>query len=161
MIMRARIVASVFVAVMVHIAAAHAQQYPNRPIRFLVPTAPGGGLDVIARIVAPPLTESLGRSVVVDNRSGASGAIALETTAHAAPDGYTLMIFSVSQIISSELSKASYDMFRDFAPVSQISASPYVLTIWPKLPVNSVREFITYAKAHPSELNYASSGIGT
>ena len=161
MIMRAHIVASVFVAVMVHIGAAHAQQYPNRPIRFLVPTAPGGGLDVIARIVAPPLTESLGRSVVVDNRSGASGAIALETTAHAAPDGYTLMIFSVSQIISSELSKASYDMFRDFAPVSQISASPYVLTIWPKLPVNSVREFITYAKAHPSELNYASSGIGT
>ena len=141
--------------------SALAQSYPSRPIRLLVPSAPGGGLDVIARLVAPPLTESLGRSVVVDNRSGASGAIALETTARSTPDGHTLMIFSVSQIISSELSKASYDMFRDFAPVSQLTASPYVLTIHPSLPPKTVSEFIAYAKSRPGELNYASSGVGT
>ena len=137
------------------------QGYPTRPIRFLVPTAPGGGLDVIARVVAPPLTESLGKSVVVDNRGGASGAIALETTARAAPDGHTIMIFSVSQVISSEMIKSSVDIFRDFAPVSQIAAAPYVLTVHPQLPIKSVSEFVAYAKAHPGELNYASSGVAT
>jgi tripartite-type tricarboxylate transporter receptor subunit TctC len=143
-------------------AAAPAQSYPTRPIRLLVPTAPGGGLDVIARIVAPPLTESLGKSVVVDNRPGASGAIALETTARAAADGHTLMIFSVSQIIQAEMTKAaSYNMFRDFAPVSQVAAAPYVLTVHPQLPPKTVGEFIAYARARPGELNYASSGIAT
>jgi tripartite-type tricarboxylate transporter receptor subunit TctC len=138
-----------------------AQSYPARPVRFLVPTNPGGGLDVIARIVSPALTEGLGRSVVVDNRGGASGAIALETTARAAPDGYTMMIFSVSQIINAEITKPAYDMFRDFAPVSQISAAPYVLTVHPNLPPKNMSEFIAYAKARPGELNYASSGYGT
>ena len=138
-----------------------AQAYPTRPIRFLVPTAPGGGLDVIARVMAPPLTESLGKTVVVDNRGGASGAIALETTARAAPDGHTIMIFSVSQIISSEMNKTSIDMFRDFSPVSQIAAAPYVLTVHPQLPMKSVSEFVAYARAHPGELNYASSGVAT
>jgi tripartite-type tricarboxylate transporter receptor subunit TctC len=142
-------------------ASALAQTYPTRPVRMLVPISPGGGLDVIARIIAPPLTESFGRSVVVDNRSGASGAIALETTARAAPDGHTIMIFSVSQIINAELTRVSYDMFRDFAPVTQISASPYVLTVHPGLPIKSVSDFIAYAKARPGELNYASAGVAT
>jgi tripartite-type tricarboxylate transporter receptor subunit TctC len=140
---------------------AWAQSYPSRPVRFLVPTNPGGGLDVIARIVSPALTEGLGRSVVVDNRGGASGAIALETTARAAPDGYTMMIFSVSQIINAEITKPAYDLFRDFAPVSQISAAPYVLTVHPNLPPKTLGEFIAYAKSRPGELNYASSGYGT
>ena len=138
-----------------------AQSYPSRPVRFLVPTVPGGGLDVVARVVATPLTESLGKAVVVDNRSGASGAIALETTARATPDGHTIMIFSVSQIIHAELNKTPYDMFRDFAPVSQTTSAPYVLTVHPGLPAKSVNEFIAYAKAHPGALNYASSGIAT
>ena len=138
-----------------------AADYPTRPIRLLVPTAPGGGLDVIARLIAPPLTDGLGKSVIVDNRPGASGAIALETTAHAAPDGHTLMIFSVSQIINAEVTKVSYNMFRDFTPVSQISASPYVLTVHPSLPMNSVKDFIAYAKARPRTINYATSGIAT
>lgn len=141
--------------------SAAAQSAPNRPIRFLVPSNPGGGLDVIARIVSPALTEGLGRSVVVDNRGGASGAIALETTARAAPDGYTMTIFSVSQIINAELVKPTYDMFRDFSPVSQIAAAPYVLTVHPSLPPKTVSEFVAYAKAKPGELNYASSGYGT
>lgn len=138
-----------------------AADYPSRPIRLLVPTAPGGGLDVIARLIAPPMTDGLGKSVVVDNRPGASGAIALETTARAAPDGHTLMIFSVSQIINAEVTKVSYNMFRDFSPVSQVSASPYVLTVHPSLPIGSVKDFIAYAKAHPRTLNYATSGIAT
>lgn len=140
---------------------AAAADFPTRPIRLLVPTAPGGGLDVIARLIAPPLTDGLGKSVVVDNRPGASGAIALETTARAAPDGHTLMIFSVSQIINAEVAKVNYNMFRDFTPVSQVSASPYVLTVHPPLPMSSVKDFVAYAKAHPRALNYATSGIAT
>jgi tripartite-type tricarboxylate transporter receptor subunit TctC len=140
---------------------AGAADYPSRPVRLLVPTAPGGGLDVIARLIAQPLTDGLGKSVVVDNRPGASGAIALETTMRAAPDGHTLMIFSVSQIINAEVTKVSYNMFRDFTPVSQVSASPYVLTVHPSLPMSSVKDFISYAKAHPRTLNYATSGIAT
>jgi tripartite-type tricarboxylate transporter receptor subunit TctC len=142
-------------------ALAQSQAYPARPIRLLVPSAPGSGLDVIARTVTPSMTESIGRSIVIDNRTGASGAIALETTARAVPDGHTIMIFSVSQIINAELSKATYDMFRDFAPISQLTASPYVLTVHPNLPPKTVTELIAYAKTRPGELNYASSGVGT
>ena len=141
--------------------AGESASYPTRPIRFLVPTAPGGGLDVIARVMATPLTENLGKSVVVDNRGGASGAIALETTARATPDGHTIMIFSVSQVISSEMIKSNVDIFRDLAPVSQIAAAPYVLTVHPQLPIKSVSEFVAYARAHPGQLNYASSGVAT
>lgn len=138
-----------------------AQSYPTRPIRLIVPTAPGGGLDVIARMIAPSLTESLGKSVVVDNRSGASGVIAMEITAHAAPDGYTVAIFSVSQVIYAELNKTSYNMFRDFAPVSQVAAAPYLLAVSMQLPAASVSELVTYAKANPARLTYATSGIAT
>lgn len=138
-----------------------AQGSATRPVRFIVPIAPGGGLDFIARVIQPSMMESLGNTVVVDNRPGASGAIALEITAHAAPDGHTLVIFSSSQIIYAALNKTSYDMFRDFAPVSQISASPYVLVVHPALPPKSLTELIAYAKANPGALRYASSGNGT
>ncbi len=141
--------------------ASLAQGYPTRPIRLLTPIAPGGGLDVIARIIAPPLTDSLGKPVVVDNRPGASGAIAMDITAHSAPDGYTIAIISVNQIIYSELNKSNFDMFRDFAPVTQVSAAPYLMVVTPQLPANSVKEFIAYAKANPDKITYASSGIGT
>lgn len=141
--------------------AASAAEYPTKPIRFLVPTAPGGGLDVIARFIMVPLSETLGKPVVVDNRGGASGAIALETTAHAAADGYTMIIFSSSQIIYAALNKTSYDLFRDFAPVSQISAAPYALVVYPGLPVNSVKELVAYAQANREQVNYGSSGNGT
>jgi tripartite-type tricarboxylate transporter receptor subunit TctC len=142
-------------------ASAAAADFPSRPVRLLVPTAPGGGLDVIARLLAPPLTESLGKPVVVDNRSGASGSIAVETTARAAPDGHTLVIFSVSQVIQAEVNKVPYDLFRDLAPVSQVAAAPYVLTVHPSLPMKNVKEFVAYAKANPRTLNYASSGVAT
>ena len=140
---------------------AQAQVYPSRPVRLLVPTVPGGGLDLVARLMAPQLTESLDKPVVVDNRPGASGAIALDITARAASDGHTLVVFSVSQVIHAELNKTPYDMFRDFAPVSQTAAAPYVLTVNPSLPMKSVKDFVAYAKANPRKLNYASSGVAT
>ena len=149
------------VALLLQVSLAYAQDYPARPIRMLAPVAPGGGLDVIARILAPSLSENLGKSVVVDNRPGASGAIAMEITAHAVPDGYTLAIFSVSQVIYAELNKANYDMFRDFAPVSQVASAPYVLAVYPQLPAATVGELIAYAKANPGKLTYASSGVAT
>ncbi len=142
-------------------AMACAQEYPARPVRLLTPVVAGGGLDFIARLIAPGLSENLGKSVVVDNRPGASGAIAMEITARAAPDGYTLAIFSVSQIIYAEMNKASYDMFRDFAPVSQVAAAPYVLAVSPQLPVKSVSELIAYAKANSGKVTYASAGVAT
>lgn len=142
-------------------AGVSAQEYPLRPIRMLCPIAAGGGLDVIARAIAPGMSDNLKTSVVVDNRPGASGAIAMEVTAHAAPDGYTLVIMSVTALIYPELNKTPYDLTRDFAPVTQISASPYVLAVYPSLPVNSVAEFIAYAKANPGKLAYASSGIAS
>ena len=142
-------------------ASAFAQTYPSRPVRLLVPTVPGGGLDIVARLVATPLTESLGKAVVVDNRPGASGAIALETTARATPDGHTIVTISVSQILHAELNKTPYDIFRDFAPVSQTASAPYVLTVHTSVPAKSVGEFVSYAKANPGTLNYASSGIAT
>ena len=141
--------------------AACAQDYPARPIRLLCPIAPGGGLDVIARAITPGLSDNLKTSVVVDNRPGASGAIAMEVTARAAADGYTLVIMSVTALIYPELNKTPYDLTRDFAPVTQISASPYVLAVHPSLPANTVAEFITHAKANPGKLAYASSGIAS
>ena len=142
-------------------AGATAQSYPARPIRLLCPIAPGGGLDVIARSIAPPLSENLKTSVVVDNRPGASGAIAMEVTANAAPDGYTFVIMSVTALIYPELNKTPYDMSRDFTPVTQVSAAPYVLAVYPGLPANNVSEFVAYAKANPGKLAYASSGIAS
>jgi len=141
--------------------SAGAQTYPSRPIRLLCPIAPGGGLDVIARSIAPPLSENLKASVVVDNRPGASGAIAMEVTANAVPDGYTMVIMSVTAVIYPELNKTSYDIVRNFAPVTQISASPYVLAVHPSLPAATVGEFIAHAKANAGKLTYASSGIAS
>ncbi len=141
-------------------AAAQAQNYPARPIRMLCPIAPGGGLDVIARAIAPGLSENLKASVVVDNRPGASGAIAMEVTARAAPDGYTVVIMSVTAVIYPEMNKTPYDVVRDFAPVTQVSASPYVLAVHPSLP-GTLGEFIAYAKANPGKLAYGSSGVAS
>ncbi len=138
-----------------------AQDYPVRPVRLLTPVVPGGGLDFIARVLAPPLTDHLGKAIVVDNRPGASGAIAMEITARAAPDGYTLAIFSVSQVIYAEMNQTSYAMFRDFAPVSQVAAAPYVMAVSPQMPATSVAELIVYAKANPGKVTYASAGIAT
>ena len=140
---------------------AYAQQYPSKPIRLLIPTAAGGGPDTIGRAIGQSLSESFGQTVVVDNRPGASGAIAMEVGKLAAPDGYTLNVFSVSQIIRPLLFRVPYDLERDFAPISQLSAQSYVLMTTLSLPVKSVPALLAHARANPGKLNYASVGQGS
>jgi tripartite-type tricarboxylate transporter receptor subunit TctC len=133
-------------------------QWPNKPIRMTVSSGAGGGLDFVSRLVAVPLTEALGQSVVVDNRAGASGSIAAEVTAHSAPDGYTVMMLSASLVVYGIVAKTPYDLYRDFDAVSQVAGGPYILTVHPSLPVKTVADLVAYAKANPSKLNFASTG---
>lgn len=146
-----------------HAPAALAQTYPDKTIRLVVPFSAGGALDVVGRILAQKLTESLGKQVVVDNRVGAGGNIGAEYVAKAAPDGYTLLMSSVTTMaINMSLTpKPPYDFERDYAPVSLNAAAPLTLMIHPALPAKSVKEFIAIAKARPGQLNYFSSGVGT
>lgn len=165
MIRRPRIRMQAALAAALAVAALHAAAqtaaYPVKPVRMIVASGAGGGLDFVARLIATPLTEALGQSVVVDNRAGASGSIAAELTSHSAPDGYTLMMLSASLVVYGIVTKTPYDLFRDFDPISLVSAGPYILTVHPSLPVNSVKDLIAYAKANPSKLNFASTGNGS
>ncbi len=141
---------------------AAAQNYPVRPVRLVVPSSPGGGTDISARIIAPKLSEYLGQQVVVDNRPGAGTMIGGEVVARAAPDGYTLLMgISTLAINPAIYRKVPYDALRDFAPVSQAVALPNVLVAHPSLPVKTVKELIAFAKARPGQLNFASAGLGT
>ena len=130
-------------------------------MRVLVPLAAGGGMDAVTRSLALSLTESLGQSVVVDNRPGAGSQVALEILADAAPDGHTLMMLSATTVIYPLLYKSRFDLVRDFAPVSQVTAQGYALVVHPSLPAKSVLELVKYARANPGKLNYSSSGIGS
>ena len=145
-------------AVMLGMAAPAAAQYPVKPIRLIVSSGAGGGLDFVARQVAVPMSETLGQQVVVDNRAGASGSIAAELASQAAPDGYTLMFLSASLVVYGIVNKTRYDLERDFTPVSQVAAAPYMLAVTPALPVKSVKDLVAHAKANPEKLNYASTG---
>lgn len=138
--------------------AAQLVSYPTKPVRLIVASGAGGGLDFVARQVAVPLSEALGQTVVVDNRAGASGSIAAELSSQAAPDGYTLMFLSASLVVYGIVNQTRYDLERDFAPVSQVAAAPYMLTVHPSLPVKTVKDLVAYAKSTPSKLNYASTG---
>jgi tripartite-type tricarboxylate transporter receptor subunit TctC len=139
-------------------APAQNASWPAKPIRMTVSSGAGGGLDLVSRAIAAPLSEQLGQNVVVDNRAGASGSIAAEVTAQAAPDGYTLMMLSASLVVYGIVNKTRYDLYKDFDAVSQIAASPYILAVYPGLPANSVKELIAYAKSNPDKLNFASTG---
>lgn len=142
-------------------AAAAAQPYPTKPIRWIIPFAPGGGNDLIARIIGQRLTGIWGQAVIVDNRPGAGGNIAAEITARAAPDGYTAFQFNVANTIAASLYKnLRYDPIKDFAPVTQIAASPFILVVHPGVPVKTVAELIAAAKQAPGQLTYGSSGTG-
>ena len=133
--------------------------YPNKPIRMVVPYPPGGPTDVLGRIVAQKLSESLGQQVVVENRPGASGMIGSEIVAKAAPDGYTLLTNASIHIINPSLyPKMNFDALRDFAPVSLIAQVPLILVVNPALPAKSVTELIALGKAQPNLLNFGSSG---
>ncbi len=141
---------------------AAAQGYPVKPVRMIVPLVPGGSVDTMARALAQKLSETMGQQVVVDNRGGASGNIGTEIAARAAPDGYTLLIVSMTLTVNQFLfPKVPFDPVRDLAPISLIAAAPLVLTVHPSVPVKSVKELIAFAKAHPGKLNYASAGKGT
>ena len=142
--------------------AASAQAYPSRPLRLVVPYAPGGVVDFIGRTLGQRLSEQLGQSVIADNRPGAGGIIGVEATAKSAPDGYTLVLMDPAIVINPVLQDAvPYDVIRDLTAVTIVGSSPLVLASNPGLPVKSVAELVAYAKAHPGTLNFASAGIGT
>jgi len=138
-----------------------ADNYPARPIRFIVPFPPGGGADTLARTVGQKLGEAWGQQVVIDNRPGGATNIAAELAANAVPDGYTLLETVLAHAVNASLyPKLSYDIRRDFSPVVFMATIPNILVVHPSLPVKSTRELIDYARAHPRELNYASTGNG-
>ena len=143
--------------------ALHAQTYPQRAVRLIVPFAPGGNVDITARILSAPLTKALGQSVVVDNRPGASGMIGADLVAKAAPDGYTLLMGSTSVMtnVPALYQKMPYDILRDFAAVGRVSDVPIVIVVHPSVPAKNAREFVALAKAKPGRVLMASAGIGT
>jgi tripartite-type tricarboxylate transporter receptor subunit TctC len=142
-------------------AMANAQGYPSRPVRFLVPNPPGGGTDLVARISAQKVSEKWGTPLVVDNRPGAGGIIAVEVAAKSAPDGYTLLMAHFPLAITVNIAKVSFDPVRDFAPVTLLATTQNALVVNPAVPAKSVQEFIALAKAKPGALRYASGGNGT
>ena len=153
---------SIAVAVLVSAVAANAsaQQYPTKPIRLIAPFPPGGGTDILSRVLAGPVSASLGQTVIVDNRPGAGTSIGAEIVAKAAPDGHTLMVSSSSFVTNAAIQSVRYDPVRDFQPVTKLTANPYVILTTPSLPVNSVKDLIALARAKPGVITYASSGTG-
>jgi tripartite-type tricarboxylate transporter receptor subunit TctC len=142
-------------------SAAHAQAYPARPIRMIVASTPGSGVDIVARIVAQRMSETLGSALVVDNRAGAGGTIGVQMASRAAPDGYTILMAAPSLTINALLVQpAPYDAVRDFSAIGQATTSHYVIVANPSLPVRSVKALVALAKAKPGQLNYGSGGNG-
>ena len=143
--------------------AAHAQTYPVKPLRIIVPFPPGGITDTAARVLAQHLTTNLGQQVVVDNRPGGNSIIGTELVAKAAPDGYTLFYgdLATTAIVTALYPKLPYDLFKDLAPVSMVGVSPLVLVVHPSLPVATVKDLVSLAKARKGQINYASAGTGS
>ena len=143
-------------------ASTYAADYPQRPIRLIVPFAAGGGLEITARSIGQKLTEKRGQSIVIDNRPGAATIVGSEIAAKASPDGYTLLMITTTFAINPSLyGKLPYDPNKDFAPVTQITSVPNILVVNPSIPAHNVRELIALAKAKPGQINYASAGSGT
>jgi len=157
------IVSVIFVAAaLVASVIAVAQPYPARPVRVIVPLAPGGGSDYTARFIGARLSERLGQPVVVDNRPAASGIVGTDLVAKAAPDGYTLLLVFSTHAQSAQLfKKLPYDPIKDFAPVTEVFATPLVLLVHPSQPIKTIKELVAYAKEHPGKLNYGTSGPGS
>jgi len=141
---------------------AHAQSYPAKPIRLVSPFPPGGSVDVVGRLLAAKLSESMGQSMVVDNRSGASGVIGTEVVMNSPPDGYTLLINTIPFVTNQFLMpRVPYDPVRDFVSVSLVASSPSLVTVHPSVPARTIQELIALAKAKPGELFYSAAGVGT
>ena len=142
--------------------ATHAQSYPSKPIRIIVPYAAGGTSDILARQIGPKLTETWGQPVVIENKAGANGNVGADFVAKSAPDGYTLLLTDLGGLVisASVYPKLPFDPSKDFSPVVMVSYSPHVLAVHPSVPAKSVKELIELAKAQPGKLNFAISGIG-
>ena len=153
--------AAAFTAAPVSIAADGAKDYPDKPVRMIVPFTAGAGTDATARLIAAKLGELWGQQVVADNRTGATGSIGVDITAHAAPDGYTICLISASHSVNAAVNpKLPYDLTKDLTGVTQATSLFYAVYINPSVPANNVRELIAYAKANPGKLNFGSSGTG-
>jgi len=154
---------SIFVCVVMLCAGgafAASGDYPSKPVRLIVPFAPGGGTDIVARVLAQKLTESLKQTVIVDNRAGGGGTLGVETAVRASPDGYTTIIMSGSYATNAAMFKMSFDPVNDILPMGLIGDTAFVLVLHPAVPLKSVAELVAHAKAKPGVLNYASSGTG-
>jgi len=139
-----------------------AASYPSKPIRLIVPFPPGGGNDLVARLLAPPLGVALGHNIVVDNRAGGGANIGAEVVAKAAPDGYMVLMGAVVHAVNATLyGKLGYNLVKDFAPVSLLASSPNILVVHPSVPVKSVKELIALVRARPGQLDFASAGSGS
>jgi tripartite-type tricarboxylate transporter receptor subunit TctC len=144
-----------------HFAHAQPAAYPARPLRLIVPFPPGGGTDIVARLVARHMTEGLGQQVIVDNRGGAGGMIGIETAIRAAPDGYTIAIVSSSYAVNPALYKLSFDPVRDISAINLVATGPSVVAVHPGMPVQTLQQLIDYARTNPGKLNYGSGGLGS
>ncbi len=151
-----------FAALLLTAATLSFAQYPNKPVRLVVPYPAGGGTDIMARAISAKLSETWGMQVVVDNRGGGGTIIGTEIAARSSADGYTLLITSTSFVINpTTRAKLPYDTLREFAPITQVAFQPYVLVVYPTVPARDVREFIALAKAKPDALNFGSTGVGS
>jgi len=156
--MRRMLLASLLLAA----GLAHAQDYPSKPIRMIVPYPPGGGTDVVARIVNEKLSLELGQSIVIDNKGGAGGSVGTEVASKAPPDGYTILLTLSSHTINPKLfPKLGYDVERDFIPISLAASIPQILVANPAVPANNMQELLAWMKANPGKVNYASVGVGS
>jgi tripartite-type tricarboxylate transporter receptor subunit TctC len=148
-------------ALLLALTAPAAADYPEKPIRLIIPFPPGGSNDVVGRLVANQLSEKLGTKVYVDNRGGAGGVIGTEAASSAAPDGYTLLVVSIAHAVNPALYTLKYDPIRSFTPISIMATGPNVLAVNPSLPVKDVKELVALAKEKPGSIDYASAGVGS
>lgn len=153
-----RLIAAFLVAI--GTVSANAAQYPIRPVRLVVPYAPGGGVDIVGRLVGQKLSERLGQSVVIDNRAGAGGTLGSELVQRASPDGYTLIINSTSYAVNANLYRMPYDPVDHISPITLIGTAPFVVVVHPSLPVKTIKELVEFARKNPDKLNYGSTGQG-
>ena len=155
------LLATTILTIAVQISPTFAQSYPARPVRLVVPLAPGGTNDTMARIISDRLAERLGQQVVVDNRPGGNSTIGSAIVARATPDGHTLLIMGAGHAINPSVHKSlPYDTERDFAPISLVAGGPYILVVHPSIPAKTVKEYVAWVKARPGQVSFASAGAG-
>ena len=150
------------IIVIAYASVAHAQSYPDKPIRMVLPFPPAGGTDAVARAIFPKMSQSLGQVIVIDNRAGAGGILAADIVAKSAPDGYTLFMGSSTGVTATpSLYKLPYDSIKDFTPITQFATAAFMLAVHPQVAATSVSQLVALAKAKPASLNYASGGVGS